>query len=150
MDTFSCRSEFGGVFRIPIVVMISSIIICGLFLKDLFLVTFIVFGICILILIAAWAVISYHFDNDELVVKVPSQTVNITYASVTKITVPGMNDIIQGSSLRTIGIYYGKNSYVCISPVKRDEIIELLRRKCPNAGFEDRRPDTSQDDRKTV
>ena len=137
---FTCRSEFGRILWMPIVVMISSIIISGLFLKDLFVVTFIVFGIGILILIAAWAVISYHFDNDELVVKVPLQTVNITYISVTKITVPGMNDIIQGSSTRSIGIHYGTKSYVCISPVRREEIIELLRAKCTYAAFEDKRP----------
>jgi Protein of unknown function (DUF1200). len=138
---FTCRSEFGRILWIPIVVMISSVIICGLFLKEFFLVTSVVFGIGATALILSWLIVSYRFNDDELIVKVPLQTVNITYGSVTKITVPGMNDIIQGSSTRSIGIYYGTKSYVCISPVRREDVIELLRMKCYNAAFEDNRPE---------
>jgi len=147
---FTCRSEFGSILWIPILVMTSSMILCGLFLEEFFKITFIVFGICIFALVMSWLIISYRFNDNELIVKVPLQTVNIKYGSVTKITVPGMNDYIQGSSMRTIGIHYEKKSYVSISPVKREEIIELLRRKCFNAIFEDSRSDPLEKDTKTV
>ena len=142
METpFVCRSEFGNILRIPIVVMFSAIIICGLFLKEFFNITFIVFGMCMIALFISWYVISYKFNDNEFVVKVPLQTLEIIYTSVTRITVPGLNDIIQGSSTRSIGIYYGTKSYVCISPVNRDDVIMLLRKKCPCAKYEDLRSD---------
>ena len=140
MDTFSCRSEFGSILRIPIVVMLSSIIICGLFLKAFFAVTSVVFGICILIMVVTWLLTSYRFSDDAVTVKLPSRSISIEYTSVSGITVPGDTYVIQGCSRRTIGIDYGKNNCVSISPVKRNEIIELLRVKCPNAVFKDLRP----------
>jgi len=147
---FKCRSEFGSILWMPIVVMMSSIIICGLFMEEFFLVTLVVFGIGISILIVTWLLISYSFSDEGITVKLPLRIISVEYTSVSRITVPGDTSVIQGCSRRTIGIHYGENNYVSISPVKRNEVIGMICAKCPHAGFEDRRPAPSENDAKTV
>ena len=88
-----------------------------------------------------WYFTLYSFESDRLVVKMPIQFKEppVDYVTVKKIVVPGGWSIVQGYSRNTIGIYYGKNNYVNISPVNRDEIIDILRIKCHQAKFEDKR-----------
>jgi len=136
--SFECRSECGDIFWVPLTVISVILLVLALFLSIIFMIIDI---LLILMMVSIWYRTRYTFESDRLIVRMPLQSKEppVHYSSVKKIVIPGGWGIVQGFSRNTIGIFYGKNNFMNISPVNRDEIIDVLRIKCPQARFEDKR-----------
>jgi Protein of unknown function (DUF1200). len=132
-----CRSECGDIFWVPLSITSVVLLVLAFFLSIIFMIIDI---LLILIMILLWYRTRYTFESDRLIVRMPLQSKepSVDYSSVKKIVIPGGWSVVQGCSRNTIGIFYGKNNYVNISPVNRDEIIYMLRIRCPQARFEDK------------
>jgi len=91
-----------------------------------------------ILLICVGLCTEYVFESERLVVNMPLQVTEppVYYESVKSIVIPGTQYYSHGFSRDTIGIHYGEHGYVSISPVRKEEFIEILRKRCPQARFE--------------
>ena len=135
---FTCHSEAGDIFWIPIVLASILLFVFSYFFAFLIPALLIVELFFLTVMIFSWYYTTYTFELDRLIVKVQLERIepNIDYSSVKRIVVPGGGSYIHGCSRNTIKIYYGKKECVNISPTNRKEIIEFLCEKCPTAELE--------------
>jgi len=131
-------TKIGDIFWIPLMAVSLLMIIIAIYSKGLwifFLLTTVVIDV---VLIYAGFRTKYVFESDRLVVRMPFQVSEppAYYDSVKRVVFPGTQYYSHGFSRDTIGIYYGEHGYVSISPVRKEEFIEVLRARCPQARFE--------------
>jgi len=135
---FTCRSELGDIFWVPIILASLLFFVLSYFFVILIPALLIVESLFLAVMILSWYYTIYTFETNRLIVIVQLEHIDsdVEYSSIKRIVVPGGGNYIHGCSRNTIGIYYGKKGFLNISPINIDEIIEFLHEKCPTVEFE--------------
>lgn len=142
-ENTTIRTKFGNIYWVSVVFLIALCAAIAVLLLLLRSTVLIILPICVcvggiaLITIAGFYT-RYSFENDRLVVKCPLATDEppAIYSEVKRIDTKPRWAYILGYSSDSISIWYGKNSFVCISPPNKDECIQFLKEHCPDAKFE--------------
>jgi len=130
------RTKFGDFFWLSIaVITIFTLVSLLLFKHPLIFLT--IFSLILAALIIIGYRTRYIFEKDELVLKCPMafNEPPVVYSSVKKIVDKHTWTYSLEMSSDSILIYYGKSSFVCISPVKKLEFLQMLKERCPQAEF---------------
>lgn len=132
-------TKFGDIFWIPLVAVTLALVIPAIYFKGVFsAVLFLSVAAIDILWICVGLRTKYVFESDRLIVSMPIQVTEppVYYESVKSIVIPGTRYYSHGLSRDTIGIHYGERGYVSISPVRKEEFVEILRNRCPQARFE--------------
>lgn len=130
------RTKFGDFFFLSIAILATFTAIFLLLFKNSLIFLFI-FSLILAIIITSGYRTIYIFENDELILKCPMafDQPPVIYSSVKKIVDKHVWTYSLGMSSDSVMIYYGKKDLVCISPIDKQEFIQILRERCPQAEF---------------
>ena len=118
------------IISVPVLILIRSVTIAAILFS-------ILFSVMILYFILLAQRTRYTFDDEKLTIRNIVGKKEILYRTVTKVIGSSKDPFNYGIvvlSMDRIEIFHGKSGHTLISPQNKEEVLNILRQKCCNAG----------------